>query len=220
MDLSKRWLNDYVTLDVPDREYAEALTISGSKVESYRHEGETLQNIVVGKILSLGSAYTDPDAGELIALQLVDDALHTVVSACRTRSTDAQSACRNGDIIIHHDNALGGHLEGIRHIAHSLARQIHVGLRLHNEYIPCSQSAYLVEGLALDLLHSAAAQLIAQLVGRDEACVVAGALIAGAGIAQACHDIVHRGRRCFFFASENSLFLRFYLNSLEMDSSS
>ena len=28
MDLSKRWLNDYVTLDVPDREYAEALTIS------------------------------------------------------------------------------------------------------------------------------------------------------------------------------------------------
>lgn len=53
MDLSKRWLNDYVTLDVPDREYAEALTISGSKVESYRHEGETLQNIVVGKILSL-----------------------------------------------------------------------------------------------------------------------------------------------------------------------
>jgi len=53
MDLSKKWLNDYVTIDVPDRDYAEDLTISGSKVESYHHEGENLKNIVVGKINSL-----------------------------------------------------------------------------------------------------------------------------------------------------------------------
>ena len=53
MDLSKRWLQDYVDIDVPDRDFAEALTVSGSKVESYRHEGQELKNIVVGKILTV-----------------------------------------------------------------------------------------------------------------------------------------------------------------------
>ena len=46
MDLSKKWLADYVDLDVEDREFAEAITISGSKVESYKQEGEELKNIV------------------------------------------------------------------------------------------------------------------------------------------------------------------------------
>ena len=53
MDLSKKWLADYVDLDVEDREFAEAITISGSKVESYKQEGEELKNIVVGHLLSL-----------------------------------------------------------------------------------------------------------------------------------------------------------------------
>ena len=53
MDLSKKWLADYVDLDIEDREFAEAITISGSKVESYKQEGEGLKNIVVGHLLSL-----------------------------------------------------------------------------------------------------------------------------------------------------------------------
>ncbi len=53
MDLSKKWLSDYVTLDVEDRDFAEAITISGSKVESFHKEGEELKNIVVGHLLSL-----------------------------------------------------------------------------------------------------------------------------------------------------------------------
>ena len=53
MDLSKRWLLDYVDLDVSDKDYAEDLTISGSKVESYAHEGAELENIVVGQVDSI-----------------------------------------------------------------------------------------------------------------------------------------------------------------------
>lgn len=53
MDLSKKWLADFVDLDVEDRKFAEAITISGSKVESYAHEGAELKNIVVGHLLSL-----------------------------------------------------------------------------------------------------------------------------------------------------------------------
>lgn len=53
MDLSKRWLNDYVDVDVPDREFSERMTISGSKVESYHHEGQAIKNVIVGRVESI-----------------------------------------------------------------------------------------------------------------------------------------------------------------------
>lgn len=54
MDLSMRWLGDYVTLDeINPRAFCEAMTMSGSKVEGFTREGEEIQNVVVGKILSL-----------------------------------------------------------------------------------------------------------------------------------------------------------------------
>ncbi len=54
MDLSMRWLGDYTKIPAcTDREYAEALTMYGSKVECWRHEGEEIENVVVGRILSL-----------------------------------------------------------------------------------------------------------------------------------------------------------------------
>ncbi|MBR6736109.1 MAG: phenylalanine--tRNA ligase subunit beta [Oscillospiraceae bacterium] len=64
MDLSMRWLGDYV--DVPemsDRDFAEALTMSGSKVEKWEHEGEEIENVVVGRILSLDQ---HPNADSLL----------------------------------------------------------------------------------------------------------------------------------------------------------
>lgn len=54
MDLSMRWLGDYVTLDeMTPREFCEAMTMSGSKVEGYSFEGAEIENVVVGKILSI-----------------------------------------------------------------------------------------------------------------------------------------------------------------------
>ncbi len=54
MDLSRKWLLDYVDVsDISDKEFADAMTLSGSKVECYEKEGHELSNIVVGKILSL-----------------------------------------------------------------------------------------------------------------------------------------------------------------------
>ena len=50
MNLSKKWLNDYYNAGVSDKEFADIMTLSGSKVESIQYEGQTLSNIVVGKI--------------------------------------------------------------------------------------------------------------------------------------------------------------------------
>ncbi|MCR5718666.1 MAG: phenylalanine--tRNA ligase subunit beta [Oscillospiraceae bacterium] len=52
MNLSLRWLADYVKLDVTPKEFCAAMTLSGSKVEAFEEEKTKLDGFVVGKILS------------------------------------------------------------------------------------------------------------------------------------------------------------------------
>ena len=53
MNLSMRWLDEFVHVDAPIHDYCEALTMSGSKVEGYEQEGADIQNVVVGKVLAM-----------------------------------------------------------------------------------------------------------------------------------------------------------------------
>ena len=53
MNLSRKWLNEFVKIDAPDREFAEAMTLSGSKVEGVTELGAEISNIVAGRILSM-----------------------------------------------------------------------------------------------------------------------------------------------------------------------
>ena len=53
MNLSRKWLNEFVTIEADDKEFAEAMTLSGSKVEITEDLGAEITNVVVGKVLSL-----------------------------------------------------------------------------------------------------------------------------------------------------------------------
>ncbi|MCI9263144.1 MAG: phenylalanine--tRNA ligase subunit beta [Oscillospiraceae bacterium] len=53
MNLSREWLNEFVTVTASDKEFAEAMTLSGSKVETYTDLGAEIKNVVVGRILSM-----------------------------------------------------------------------------------------------------------------------------------------------------------------------
>ena len=53
MNLSRKWLNEFVTVEINDKDFSEAMTLSGSKVEGFVDLGAEISNIVVGKILSL-----------------------------------------------------------------------------------------------------------------------------------------------------------------------
>lgn len=67
MNLSMKWLSDYVTVDASPREYAQALTMSGSKVEGYEVEGAEISRVVVGRVLSVEQ---HPDADRLVVCQV------------------------------------------------------------------------------------------------------------------------------------------------------
>ena len=53
MLLSRKWLNEFVPVEANDKEFAEAMTLSGSKVEVTYDLGAEISNVVVGKVLSM-----------------------------------------------------------------------------------------------------------------------------------------------------------------------
>lgn len=48
-----KWLRDYVDIDIDVNEFADKMTMSGSKVEKVDFYGENIENVVVGKILEI-----------------------------------------------------------------------------------------------------------------------------------------------------------------------
>ena len=53
MNLSRKWLNEFVTVTADDRTFAEEMTLSGSKVEVTEDLSAEIKNVVVGKVLSM-----------------------------------------------------------------------------------------------------------------------------------------------------------------------
>ncbi|MDL2274110.1 phenylalanine--tRNA ligase subunit beta [Oscillospiraceae bacterium OttesenSCG-928-G22] len=68
MNLSRNWLSEFVNVgDISSRDFAEAMTMSGSKVEGFAPVVPELSNIVIGKILSIEP---HPNADKLIVCKL------------------------------------------------------------------------------------------------------------------------------------------------------
>ncbi len=53
MNISRKWLDEFVKISATDKEYAEVMTIAGQKVETYARMDEEIKNVVVGKVLSM-----------------------------------------------------------------------------------------------------------------------------------------------------------------------
>ena len=70
MKLSRKWLNEFVDLplsEVDDRAFAEAMTVSGSKVEVTEDLSQSMKNVKVGRILSLEK---HPNSDHMLVAQI------------------------------------------------------------------------------------------------------------------------------------------------------
>ena len=66
MKLSRKWLQEFVDVAaVNDHDFAESMTVSGSKVEITEVLNDSLKNVVVGRILSMEK---HPDSDHMWAL--------------------------------------------------------------------------------------------------------------------------------------------------------
>ncbi|MCL2235442.1 MAG: phenylalanine--tRNA ligase subunit beta [Defluviitaleaceae bacterium] len=67
MNLPMSWLKDFVDIDVTLNEFADMMTMSGSKVEKIHHLGAEITNVVVGRIESVER---HPDADKLVITRI------------------------------------------------------------------------------------------------------------------------------------------------------
>ncbi|HEX3026698.1 MAG TPA: phenylalanine--tRNA ligase subunit beta [Clostridia bacterium] len=67
MKLSMKWLSDYVDINVAPKDFSEAMTMTGSKVELFENTGDKIDKVVAGTILSVES---HPNADKLVICKL------------------------------------------------------------------------------------------------------------------------------------------------------
>ena len=67
MNLSRNWLKEFVSIEANDKDFAEAMTLSGSKVELTHDLGGEIKNVVVGRIEAMER---HPDSDHMWVCQL------------------------------------------------------------------------------------------------------------------------------------------------------
>lgn len=107
-----KWLNDYVDIDVGIKEYADAMTMSGSNVDTIIETGKNIDKIVVGKIVKI---LNHPDAEKLI-ITMVDigsEVIQIVTGADNVREGDFISVALHGSTLPDGTRIKKGKLRGV-----------------------------------------------------------------------------------------------------------
>ncbi len=101
MDLSMRWLADYVDCGCGVKEFCSEMTMSGSKVECYNEEGDYISNVVVGKILSVAP---HPDSDHMVICMVdvgEDEPVQIVTGAQNVHEGDFVPAAKHKSTVLH-----------------------------------------------------------------------------------------------------------------------
>lgn len=67
MNLPMSWIKEYVDIDCNVKEFCNAMTLSGSKVEGVENKGDEVSKVVVCKVLEIGN---HPDADKLLVVKV------------------------------------------------------------------------------------------------------------------------------------------------------
>ena len=104
MNLSRKWLAEYTDITASDHEFAEALTLSGSKVEGTADLSADFRNVVVGRVTSI-ERHPDSDHMWITMVDVGKEADIQIV-------TGAQNV-KQGDLVpvAMHDSLLPGGVE-------------------------------------------------------------------------------------------------------------
>lgn len=113
MNLSLKWLNEFVDVNMPPRKFSEAMTMSGSKVEGWECESEKISNVVVGKILQIDK---HPDADKLVVCQVEvgeDAPIQIVTGATNLVVGDIIPVAKDNSILPNGTKIKKGKLRGV-----------------------------------------------------------------------------------------------------------
>ncbi|MGN1114590.1 MAG: phenylalanine--tRNA ligase subunit beta [Oscillospiraceae bacterium] len=113
MDLSMRWLADYVNCGCDIKEFCAGITLSGSKVESYSTEGSEINKVVVGQVLSV---VPHEDSDHLVVCQVnvgEETPLQIVTGAPNVKAGDFVPVALHGSTLPGGKKIKKGKLRGV-----------------------------------------------------------------------------------------------------------
>lgn len=112
MKTSVDWLKEYCDINVSNKELADILTLTGSKVETVEEKGENIKNVVVGKILSIEK---HPDADKLIVtkVDVKTEILQIVTGANNIKVGDIVPIAKDGSELPNGVKIKKGALRGV-----------------------------------------------------------------------------------------------------------
>ncbi len=99
MDAPIKWLQSYAPFTCTNREFAEAMTMTGSKVEGYTCEADNIKNVVIGKIVKIAP---HPAADKLVVCTVdvgQGDALTICTGATNLKVGDLCPVALNGALL-------------------------------------------------------------------------------------------------------------------------
>ena len=103
MNLSRKWLSEFVTVTASDKEFAEAMTLSGSKVEVTVDLGAEITNVVVGKVVSI-TRHTNSDHMWVCQIDVGrEEPVQIVTGAWNIHTGDMIPVALHGENFARHD---------------------------------------------------------------------------------------------------------------------
>lgn len=98
MKVPYKWLLDYVDLDKDIREVADALTLSGSKVEEVEEFGREISRVVTGKIIKR-EKHPDADKLQVCQVDVKDEVIQIVTGATNIKEGDIVPVALHGSTL-------------------------------------------------------------------------------------------------------------------------
>ena len=95
MKLPLNWVRDYADFTTTPHEYAEKMTMSGSKVEGYSCEADGISNVVIAKILKLEN-HPDSDHLWICTVDVGAAAPIIIVTGAQNLKVGDLCPCRTG----------------------------------------------------------------------------------------------------------------------------
>ncbi len=131
MKLSRKWLSEFTDIKASDKEYADALTLSGSKVEAIDIPGEEISKVVVGKVITIER---HPDSDHLWVCSIdagQGEPIQIVTGAQNVRAGDLVPAALHGSTLPGGVKIKKGNLRGVKSEG-MLCSLKELGLDLHD----------------------------------------------------------------------------------------
>ena len=113
MKLSREWLSELTKINCTDKEYADAMTMSGSKVEGYEITGEGISGVVVGKVTKI-ARHEDSDHLWVCSVDVAQgEDIVIVTGAQNVSEEDLVPAALDGSTLVGGVTIKSGKLRGV-----------------------------------------------------------------------------------------------------------